>query len=370
MLARYDQIKADISRSYQQSYRNDKSSLSLANCIYKLDIDDIILLLTTVRDNPELRQMSLQRSAKTKLFDKLIIMTSGEANPWVLRLHSYPLRLNGENDRIQDDEEHVHYHRWDLTSIFLTGGFINRQYQVSESDNFSGDVVRMFEFEMPPTIDCPAEKRNVVALGEKYIHEFESSIYMAGDQVHYPIAVPHNVECASVSPFTGITMTLALTGESLKWKSTFYEKQYQDAVPLVHFSEAELINAIDMAITRLQLKKLCSDLARMGHKRFSYLNSIETELLPTITMIQLQKSNFKERDGSHDVVRKKINTYLEFINNHALERLIQISQNGLYDRAFVADVLHLNSLSAQSLFSKRNNVKPVNVVSQNRNLLR
>lgn len=131
-------------------------------------------------------------------------------------------------------------------------------------------------------------------------------MYQQGDLVHYPIEIPHKVD-TNLSPYTGITMTLAHTSERHHENSIFMrnpktEKPIMSWRLKLKSTEEEHRDAINMAITNLKLLKLCDQLAEEGFERFNRHvdpitkeslpnNVLETELLPTIAMLMLQKNN-------------------------------------------------------------------------------
>lgn len=366
LLNAYHEIKKKIADTNSKVYLQAKNSKTLANNIAQLSLEDVIIILSAIDNNPDLKKMSLQRSVKNRVLDKLVLMTADGKNPWVLRLHTYPV-TNEDDDKIQDDEEHVHYHRWDLTSKFLSGGFINNQYDVAK-EKYSDNAIHAFEFAIPATKPGDGQSRETTCLGEKYLYLKKSELYKKGDHVHYPIEIPHSVDSLSAAALTGVTITFAHTGESIQNSSIFFEKTLMNDVPNAHYSEQEHEKAIKLAITRLQLIKLCDELAQKGFARFSHLNSLETELLPTIKMIQLEGDNFKEKNNEYDYHLMKfiINNHVKVMNPTYLEILIINSQKGLMKvGTFVKSIEEIKNNHIFNIFSERKTFKPVDVISTN-----
>lgn len=358
MLDRYSAIKNTISEINNEYYLNKKDSLTLTKNIVSLTIDDVIEILTTLQNNENLREMSRQRSVKNNVLAKLVLMTSGTQNPWVLRLHTYPVMNEDTGEVIRDDEEHVHYHRWDLTSKFLTGGFINKKYEVAEENKFGKDGFHVYEYEIPSTEKTSGQWRTTTALGEKYLHVKDNALYKHGDHVHYPIEIPHSVDSTSISAYTGITITLAHTGESIKNTSTFFERKPIEMAPNVRYTKEEHECIIQNTITRLQLIKLCSELATNGFERFGHPNSLETELLPTIAMIQLEGDNFKETN-----LQTIIENAIKNMDKPSLQYLIECSQKILFKKGFVSSIQELKREDSKKIIQNREQSKPEDVIS-------
>lgn len=359
MLDKYEAIKDKISKTNDSHYLNEKNSSSLAKNIASLTIDDVIDILTALENNEHLREMSRHRSVKNNVLAKLVIMTSGTENPWVLRLHTYPVMNEDSGDFVQDDEEHVHYHRWDLTSKFLTGGFINKQYDVS-NDNQLDNSFRVYEYAIPSTEKSSGQWRATTSLGEKYLRVRDRALYKKGDHVHYPIEIPHSVDASSIAAFTGITMTLAHTGESRANTSTFFERKPVEQAPNARYTQEEHATIIRNTITRLQLIKLGDVLTSNGFARFGHLNSLETELLPTIAMIQLEGDNFKEKNEELFYI---ITNSIKEMDNNSLESLIISSQKILFKKGFVCAFDELKQDESKETINNRTLVKPENLIS-------
>lgn len=360
MQNRYNEIKNKISEVNNKYYLNEKNSITLAENIASLNIDDVIEILVTLENDENLREMSRQRSVKNNVLDKLVIMTSGAQNPWVLRLHTYPVMNEDSGDSIQDDEEHVHYHRWDLTSKFLAGGFVNRQYEVSDNKDKGFHV---YEYEIPSTEKSAGNWRVTKSLGEKYLHEYDTALYKKGDHVHYPIEVPHSVDSSSTAAYTGITITLAHTGESRKNTSTFFERKPVEMAPNARYTQDEHLSIIRNTITRLQLIKLCEELASNGIERFGHLNSLETELLPTIAMIKFEGDSFKEKNDDAIYIKTTIENRIKEMNGDSLQSLIISSQKILFKKGFARSIDELKRCDTKEAIKKRENVVSENVIN-------
>ncbi|MCF6765790.1 hypothetical protein L3V82_08385 [Thiotrichales bacterium 19S3-7] len=316
----YDKIKNEIQQGYQSSYQKYQTSNVLAQNIEFLGLDDLIDLLTVVRDSPDLKAQSLTLSRRSNLFDKLVIMQGGEVkSPWILRLHTYNVMKPSEKEgyvisnlgyEIRDDENHIHEHSWQLASQFLKGGFRNHNY-IAEN---KGNGAVYLRYNLLPTAKDKATKEKPLRCAQKegtrLISEVSDEVYQQGDLVHYPIEVPHKVD-VSIAPYVGMSMTLAHTSERINTNSIFYEKLSEQSVSEMvevsayPYSNEEHTQALDEAITRLKLMQLSDQLASRGFKRFNRFidpltfenlpnNTLETELLPTIAMIAIQGDSFEE----------------------------------------------------------------------------
>jgi hypothetical protein len=115
-------------------------------------------------------------------------------------------------------------------------------------------------------------------------------------------------------------------------------------------------------MTRLQLIKLGDELAQKGFTRFGYLNSLETELLPTIKMVQLEGANFKEKGDDNQGIKSIIEKHTRLMNKDSLEELIMDSQKKLLKSTFVASVTNIQHEKTRFVFAKRTLLKPENVL--------
>ncbi|MCF6775336.1 hypothetical protein L3V83_01990 [Thiotrichales bacterium 19X7-9] len=411
---KYDQIQQSIQVNYQSIYKQYRTSDVLVKNIEGLDFNDVICLLEEVRDTPELKSQSLALSRRSDLFDKLVIMQGEGVNgPWALRLHTYNVMKASEKEgymisnlghEIRDDENHIHEHSWQLASKFLKGGFRNHNYIAEEKG--TGQLYNRYN--LVPTAGDGATKKKPMRLAQKegirIIHEVSDEVYQQGDLVHYPIEVPHKVD-VSIAPFVGISMTLAHTSERINTNSIFYEKASEEtvlektAVSAYQYSDDEHTEALNEAITRLKLIKLCDQLASAGFRRFNRFidpltkekapnNVLETELLPTIAMIAIQGDLFQETSffceedsisGSkcdNKVLIKLIEQSIKEIANEPLltsfekpysditcplAKLIIKSQFELIDGIYV-DSLEKLKLDAQAVIKKRQYEKPTHVL--------
>ncbi|AUH72334.1 hypothetical protein [Legionella sainthelensi] len=404
----YKEIHAQITQRYQLYYLNDPSSQALAEDIKDLTIDDVIYLLEEIKENPELIKLSISLSRRSDLFDKLILMKGSTPHEWVLRLHIYNMVVQSDepgyvisnlNRKIRDDENHIHEHSWQLASRFLMGGFRNHQYVKTE------DGLLFNRFNLVPTSKDGVSRgkffRQAVLEGKTHIKEISDELYQQGDLVHYPIEIPHKVD-TNLSPYTGITMTLAHTSERHHENSIFYEKpqdretDHELEVEAQKYTEEEHRDAINMAITNLKLLKLCDQLAEEGFERFNRHvdpitkeslpnNVLETELLPTIAMLMLQKNNefieypmTAEVQGksqskiqrlmikyarTSDLLKKIINEAITEMDRFSLMQLIKVSQYNLLKNFYTASCNTLTE-DALTVLEERKKRLPGHVISR------
>lgn len=363
-IKRYKEIKSDI--CHKNESKQQKNSIELAENIRDISINDMIKMLVAIKFDPGLRKMSVSLSRRSQLFDKLVLMKSDSQNPWVLRIHTYPVIDMREGFVTNlgakvDSESFIHFHRWQLTSKFITGGFLNSQYEILKT----GDLENCFkEYELVATKDAGAEGRKAVRRGVGYPQKKTTDIYQQGDRVHYPIEIPHRVDTSAAGLF-GKTITLAHTGESQKKTSTFYLKKESESgvVDNLCYSEEEFDRAVDIAITTLQLVLLNQKLISFGFKRFEHANSLETELLPTIAMCTLEE-DFKEKGDDCDLIPDIINSYTKKMDISSLKSLIIRSQEDLMNQGFfkrtIAEV-H-NPEIQKAIVSRENNQVPSHVL--------
>lgn len=406
----YQEIQAQITKQYESNYLNNPTSKSLADDIKDLTLDDIIYLLKEIRDRPKLTQMSISLSRRSNLFDKLVLMRGDKPHEWALRLHTYNMVrqcdepgyvISNLNKKIRDDENHIHEHSWQLASRFLIGGFNNHQYAKTEVGPFFN------RYNLVPTMtdgvsqDKPS--RRAISEGQTGIIETTEDLYQQGDLVHYPIEIPHKTDTLA-SSYLGMTITLAHTSERHHEDSIFYEKLQGDPVnggikeltiEAHKYTKKTHYKAINIAITNLQLIKLCDQLAEKGFERFNRFvdpitkqfspnNVLETELLPTIAMLILQKNErFKEypltaelRGRSQKEIQKLNEKYanrsselkeliedaIQGMHRPSLKQLIRTSQQNLIANLYTAS---RNSLApdVQKVLKKRDKITPEHVLS-------
>ena len=373
----HSEVTSLIQERYNSSYVVNKNSITLSEDIKGLTKSDVISLLESVRDTPSLKEQSRSLSRRSILFDKLIL-TKGQGEQkgtnWVLRLHTYPVQHQGDNvlnnlgQKVADSEANTHFHRWDLSSRFLQGGFINGKYAI---DSSGSEKDKLSEFELIATKNNKSSSsREAVNKGDKYVTQTASELYMKGDLVHYPIETAHSVD-VSGAPFLGVTMTMAHTGEDLKETSSFFQKKLTDTVPQIKYSDEEHTAAINEAITRLRLIELTDELSKLGpgFERYSHPNSLESEVIPTIAMKMLQEEqggSFSE--GSMDDVAQKTSDVIDnwmqsySIDRNSLASLIKKSQDNLLSQDFVVSTDKLPDASREPI-DKRDYIKPRDVLS-------
>ncbi len=397
----YDKIYTDLSNKYSSEYQLAPDSCSLADMIRHFNIDDVIGLLEEIRDDSELSLISMKLSRKSDLFDKLVLMKSEAPNGWALRLHTYNMFhkstkvgyvISNLGHEIRDDENHIHEHSWQLASRILMGGFRNHQY-IKTND---GEMFTRFNLVPTGKDNVSAEKAHRIARKEGIIglQEIKDEVYQQEDLVHYPIKIPHKVD-TSIAPYVGTTMTLAFTSERLTEHSIFYEKadngtihheDYTLDVDARPYTSEEHKDAINMAITKLKLLKLADTLVKQGLDRFNRFvdpiskqllsnNVIETELLPTIAMIQELQDEFKDypigkitniveyTEYSH-ALRTQIINETKNMNKESLQELIRISQDNLLKGLYVSSLTDKSlESSAQNALITRTVTRPQHVLN-------
>lgn len=366
----YEQIKKSTDRFYkienmisQLNKTKDgklKNARQLAENIEAISIDDIIKLLQAVKYNPDLKNKSCLFSKTNHLFNKIILMVQKESkNPWILKLHSYPVlgkkegtTLSNLGEKFEDNESFPHFHRWELTSKFLLGGFNNEKFEISNFNSHSSFLTEAYN--LVPSIEHTEKKiRKARFEGKKYLKKQASDLYQQGDHVFYPIEDLHRVNTEGAA-FLGKTITLILTGESKKNTATFFMPPGKGLRPLdqVYYSDKEHTEAIDTLITDLQLIKLTQELARY-FDRFRHPNSLETEVLPTVAMFLLE-TNFQEKVDPENIIVTIIKKHLVNMNPSSLNELIVNSQFGLLKPGFfVRTIKDLKNKELQEIINKR-----------------
>lgn len=375
----FEHIKEKIAAQYESGYKAEGTSVALSKDIESLGPSDVIKLLEAIRDNPDLKEASLALCRKSALFDKLVLMKGEGDNPWVLRLHTYQVQdqTQGARDNlgepIKDSEANTHLHRWQLTSRFVTGGFTNGQYKISDTEGTNeesnGEVLT--QYDIVATKDSDGKARKPEATGEKLVERTANELYRGGDLVHYPVETAHSVNTGG-APLLGVTMTLAHTGEGLHDKSTFFQKELTGVVAQLSYGEAEHTAAVNEAIARLKLVELTAELAAMGpeFERFGHPNSLETEVMPTIAM-RILEDNLNETSVPSEKMDEVSSKLIEAIDRKiaeihpdALNSLIIQSQEGLIRQDFVKTVDELENADAKESIIDRQTMMPRDVIKE------
>lgn len=410
MPSKYNEIKTQISEQYAAHYLKKFTSEGLAEDIKSLTVEDIIEILEDVKKTPEFLKTSHTLSRKSDLFDKIILMKGEAPHDWVLRLHIYNMVRQSDEPgyvisnldrKIRDDENHIHEHSWQLTSRVLLGGIKNHQYIKTEEEEGRA----LFNcYNLVPTAKDGVSNTHLSrkAIFEKQVEIFEltKDLYQQGDLVHYPIEIPHKVD-TQASAYLGMTITLAHTSERHHENSLFYEKAQQNSaqeqkeldVEAQKYTEREHYSAINLAITTLKLMKLCDTLAKYGFDRFNRFldplskqatpnNVLETELLPTIAMILIERENFVEspmtdtlKDQSQENILKIkkelsensprlieiIDTAIKEMDLPSLKTLIQTTQQNLLNKMYTPYIQSLPP-DAQEVLERRRDYTPQHVL--------
>jgi hypothetical protein len=317
-------------------------------------------------------------------------MKGDKPHEWALRLHTYNMVgqsdepgyvISNLNQKIRDDENHIHEHSWQLASRFLIGGFKNHQFAKTERGPFFN------RYNLVPTMkDDVSENtsfRTAILEGQTGIVEISQDLYQQGDLVHYPIEIPHKIDTRA-SSYLGMTITLAHTSERHHENSIFYEEMQNApltegvkelAIAAYKYTKETYYEAINIAITNLELMKLCDQLAKKGFVRFNRFvdpitkecspnNVLETELLPTIGMIILQDEEFIEHPLTAElqgISQEKIQQLRAKYSNRSSELKKNI-EDAIKDM-HKPSLMKLISTSQQNLFAKlytasRNNLAP------------
>jgi hypothetical protein len=167
------------------------------------------------------------------------------------------------------------------------------------------------------------------------------------------------------------------------------------AIDAHKYTKKDFYEAINIAITNLKLIQLCDQLAKNGFARFNRFvdpitnqlatnNVLETELLPTIAMLILQKNGrfieypltvelqgkspediqtIKEMYANKSCVLKNIiDEAIEDMHRPSLMRLIKISQQNLMTNLFTASRKSL-APDVQGVLNKRDTNTPEHVLN-------
>ncbi|MET0405328.1 MAG: hypothetical protein ABW123_23130 [Cystobacter sp.] len=180
----------------------------------------------------------------------------------------------------------------------------------------------------------------------------------AGEEVPVPRdVVAHPITDA---PLASAAMA-PLSGTTLASVHEFPSEEGRPSGPRAGFSEEAHREALQKALTRLQLIDLNRYLANRDHeaKAFQHLNSFETALLPRIAelfVLHMTDENqpwswerWVQQAGSVELDEKALSAITQ-MDAHALAWLIIASQKHLLDKSFVSDVnalsQHLQGLNA------------------------
>lgn len=383
--------------------RDDRQpdSRMVSGVLFCLSNDHLIDLLRYLLANRPAREASRRLSKRSSLFDKLIIMKEEDsAHPWVIRLHTYQVlpgpgyergrrrevrgRHSNLGEDIRDDEDNTHFHRWQLGSRFISGGFNNVTWDVSEHGE---ERNRQTRYTIPPTSSVVGQQAREarVVRDDEYVTVRRSEFYIEGDVIAYPIVDAHSVG-TSAAPFVGTTMTFAHTGREQLDESYFFlprGSRQEGTVQQLSYEEDEHIAAIRMAIVRLQLIGLNKQLAarcQLLRNPFVHMNSFETELLPRIA--ELLVLHISRNDDP--MVRPRDWDWRDWVaagrtvdldeealfavaaisseNRASLVDLILLSQRHLFAGSFVADLDALAQFARehQALTERRQGRLPVN----------
>ena len=161
-------------------------SQMVAGILFCITNDHLIALLRFMLEDSKARAESRSLSKRSSLFDKLILMKGENPKPWVLRLHTYQIprqvsgqRLSNLGEAMRDDEANTHFHRWQLGSRFLTGGFNNVTWDVSSQRGREED--RQVRFGIPATSRAGnTGARKAQELGEAWVTERSHLVDLQG----------------------------------------------------------------------------------------------------------------------------------------------------------------------------------------------
>lgn len=408
MRSKYKEIEDHICKKYENHYLKTRLSSALSEDIKDLTLNDVIALLEEIKTNSVFFETTLALSRKSDLFDKLVLMKGRGTQEWVLRLHTYNMVKQSDepgyvisnlNRKIRDDENHIHEHSWQLTSRVLLGGLKNHQYTKTEGAPLFN------RYNLVPTakdgVSGERFSRQATFESQDGILEIATDLYQQGDLVHYPIEIPHKVD-TEASAYLGMTITLAHTSERHHENSIFYEDAAHSLdhenktldVEAKKYTEIELLEAIELAITTLKLCHLSDTLAQAGFNRFNRFsdplsgkhspnNVLETELLPTIAMLKLQKENFIEHPMTEELKSRSADDILEIkrknsddsvllshiiknavqeMDETSLEKLINHTQHNLFSGMYTAYLDRLKPES-QEILAKREKTVPTHVLN-------
>jgi len=373
------------------------NSMAVARLVGEITNDEVILLLQHLKNNPTARETSRKLARRSDLFDKIILIIGTGDNYWVLRLHTYQIRRGGGlvsnlGNELQDDEANTHFHRWQLGSRFVTGGFNNVTWNVNnptthnpvsavtntsemETDKSKTGPTIQRTYTIPATKNTTGKKREATHIGNASVTLRRSEFYMRGDVVSYPIVDAHSVS-AALSPFVGTTMTLAHTGKSQSPDSYFFKPMSSEdlaSVPQISYKEVEFLYVIDIAITRLRLVNLNHYLWQTyGVSCYGHMNAFETELLPRIAELLTIHFTSGRTFSFYDWIAaaRKVDLDKEALfsiaemDTRSLVSLLLDSQDALITQDFVSDLSLLGAcvLRESQALRRRIGEKPVNVL--------
>jgi hypothetical protein len=391
----FENLLYRFNRLHENSHQ-PPDSRQVAALVGEITNDEVILLLQHLKNDEHARETSRRLARRSDLFDKLILIIGTGDNYWVLRLHTYQIRRGGGlvsnlGNELQDDEANTHFHRWQLGSRFVTGGFNNVTWNVNNptthnpvnainnhiemtTDKSETGVSIQRTYTIPATKNTTGKNREATHIGNAIVTQRRSEFYMRGDVVSYPIVDAHSVS-ASLSPFVGTTMTLAHTGKSQSPDSYFFKPISSEdlaSVPQIPYKEDEFLLAIDIAMTRLQLVNLNHYLwQNFGLICFSHMNAFETELLPRIAELLTMHFTAGWMFSFYDWVAaaRKVDLDEEALfliatmDTRSLVSLLLESQDALISQDFVSDLTLLVGVIQESqALRKRLEEKPINVL--------
>jgi hypothetical protein len=352
----YDRVTAQISQRY--AYFDPKTHLGYGGMNgITADLDgiskkDIIGTMMHIRDTDHLLEQCKKNSRSAPFFNKFYLLSM---DGWNLRLHFFNAKSNGLGG-----EDSPHYHRWELASTVLTGGYLNRNYERKSTEETSPDeLMHVYdEYKLGSTnSQGAANSRSAEFQGKATMIPTKSDLYDKGSLNHFPIDLAHSVQ--TMPNHFGSTITLAHTSKAQTDHSLSYKKPEELGTGLVELPEIksendpEFDNKFKMAIAHIQVLKLQEDLMDLFEKKWetgnklnpyegahqydSYeRNYVETSLLSALAIYGMENDAtppIPHREFSPDTV-KFLDRELATIDKKALELLIEQNQQNLAEQLF------------------------------------
>ena len=251
----YERVHQELSHRYQ-SFDQGKELGYAGKAGVTGNIDfitnkDLIGILQHLKSDEKALQESKKDSAKTKLFDKIYLMSGKketESGKWNLRLHNYNVRGTGLGG-----EDSPHFHRWTLASKILTGGYNNVNYEERSVLQAHDPKDKYNKYLLgASSAQTTQGSRNAQFVSEVVMTPIKNEIYAKGDIKNFPQNQPHSVDTAP--GFMSTTLTLAHTASAVTDISYAYQKDNLEELPSLRFESVEAFkNSRDLRIAKLQV---------------------------------------------------------------------------------------------------------------------
>ncbi|MES2743312.1 MAG: hypothetical protein V4754_20515 [Pseudomonadota bacterium] len=327
-----------------QAFKNDPAgTVGMTDGLLSISKEELVSVLRHISNDNNLLADAWKRSARTKIFDKLYLLSGSDnkSGKWNLRLHLYPVGT-GEDGAA----ESPHFHRWTLASKIVWGGYLNTNYDVKRSEQAlaqADDKDKFSAYSLEGSDKQSDSKvRTATKLYDAAVTPAEEKIYGRGDIKHFPITTAHGV--TTFPGFLGTSMSLALSSAAEVESSIGFEKSANlTSLPSQNYADVqELKSELQKRAVLLQLIDLSDSLHEHlsskanptegekkhmnDHKEFNY---IETSLLPAMAILNMTKG--KNTEFGADTI-KFLNSQIENIDKQHLAFFTSGNQSDLLEK--------------------------------------